>query len=478
MLKEEWMKDPHEKIGNDFSFYGTLCLLFGIIFAYSLNQNPYGLAVLLFVLIGYGVALLVLSRLEVKIKKDSYFLIVVSVLIGAANCRSSSDFFVFFNRAALILLNAVFWIHQCYQEESWNIGKYTSAVGQLMVQIVSLIFVPFRHFSVYITSIKDEKYKNVLLVCKGVVLAIPLVIVAALLLSVADLVFQDILSSLIISFFDFDVLVPFIIRFLIGSVMAYALICAISGKGINEELKDKRRKEPVVAITALSMVGIIYIMFSGIQIVYLFMGKGTLPEGVTYAEYARQGFFQLVFVAVLNLCLVLSCIKYYKHSKILNLVLTGICICTYVMIASAAYRMILYIGEYHLTLLRILVLWFLVTLSILMVGVIAIIHKNDVPLFRYCLAVVSVCYLCLAWMRPDYVIAEYNVSKISEFTMSEVYDLTNLSSDAAPVLRMLDSENLTEEMQHRLDRYFSYYMDLSERMSWRTYNVSLAQVSE
>ena len=63
--------------------------------------------------------------------------------------------------------------------------------------------------------------------------------------------------------------------------------------------------EPVTAVTCMSAIALLYLFFCGIQVIYLFLGKGSLPEGVTYSSYARQGFFQLLFVAVLNLGMVL-----------------------------------------------------------------------------------------------------------------------------------------------------------------------------
>ncbi|MFR8843973.1 MAG: DUF4153 domain-containing protein [Waltera sp.] len=51
--------------------------------------------------------------------------------------------------------------------------------------------------------------------------------------------------------------------------------------------------------------------FSGIQIFGLFLGKMQLPEGYTYAQYAREGFFQLLAVSILNLILVLVCLSFF-----------------------------------------------------------------------------------------------------------------------------------------------------------------------
>ena len=63
--------------------------------------------------------------------------------------------------------------------------------------------------------------------------------------------------------------------------------------------------------------------------------------------------------------------------------------------------MVLYVQQYQLTFLRILVLWFLAMLFVLMAGVVILIFNHDFPLFRFCLAVVSSFYLVFAWARPD-----------------------------------------------------------------------------
>ena len=156
---------------------------------------------------------------------------------------------------------------------------------------------------------------------------------------------------------------------------------------------------------------------------------------MTYSSYARQGFFQLLFVAVMNLVMVLMNLKFFKRSRFLNGVLTVICGCTYVMIASAAYRMALYVGEYHLTYLRVLVLWFLLLLACMMAGVVIMIFRNQFPLFGWCLVMVSVFFVGFSYMRPDRVIADYNAAHVGEWSDSDFTYMTQaLSADAVPTV--------------------------------------------
>ena len=119
---------------------------------------------------------------------------------------------------------------------------------------------------------------------------------------------------------------------------------------------DKRKYSPVIAITVNLVLLVVYLLYCGIQVIYLFMRQGTLPEGYTYSSYAHEGFFQLVFVCLINIMLVLLCRKYSADNLVLKSLLCLISGCTYVMIASAAYRMYLYIGAYKLTFLRLYVL--------------------------------------------------------------------------------------------------------------------------
>ena len=138
-----------------------------------------------------------------------------------------------------------------------------------------------------------------------------------------------------------------------------------------------------------------------IQIRYLFLKAG-LPEGITYSEYAHAGFWQLVLVVIINVSMVILCSELYEKNKWLNYMITIISLCTYVMMLSAAYRMKLYIDVYHLTFLRLCVLWFIAALAIVMAGVVISIYKKDFRLVNYMIAVSAVSYLIFSFSQPDY----------------------------------------------------------------------------
>ena len=218
-------------------------------------------------------------------------------------------------------------------------------------------------------------------------------------------------------------------------------------------MQDRRTAEPLVGITFTGLISLVYLLFSAIQIIYLFAGLGSLPEGYTYARYAREGFFQLVFVCLINLVLVLTCVKYFRENRLLKGILTFISLCTYIMITSSAYKMLLYIQVYHLTFLRVFVLWALFVIFLLMTGTIISIYQSEFPLVKYCILVVTVLYLIFSFAHPDYWIARYNldhiyteeITKNGEVSYSinenrDFYYLKHLSMDAAPAIYSKASE--------------------------------------
>ncbi|MFR8843777.1 MAG: DUF4153 domain-containing protein [Waltera sp.] len=75
--------------------------------------------------------------------------------------------------------------------------------------------------------------------------------------------------------------------------------------------------------------------YSDLRIV---LRKMQLPESYTHAQYAAEGFFQLLAVSILNLILVLMCLSFFRESKVLKVIMTIMSLCTFIMIASSVMR--------------------------------------------------------------------------------------------------------------------------------------------
>ncbi|MDE6530567.1 MAG: DUF4173 domain-containing protein, partial [Lachnospiraceae bacterium] len=323
-----------------------------------------------------------------------------------------------------------------------GLPEYLSAIGQAAFGALGHITRPFEDRGIWKSQKKGEKKQNPVLkyVFLGILTGLPLLVIVMLLLASADSVFGNLFGRifhLLDVFESLNGIGDMIgIFFMTAAVylLSYGLLVKLGSKSVSISSGKRQTGEPVVAITVNAMLGVVYLIFSMIQILYLFMGRLSLPEGTTYAEYARQGFFQLLLVCVINMTLVLFCLYKFRESRVLKGMLALISGCTYIMIASSALRMYMYVETYDLSYLRVLVFWGLGLIFLIMSGIMLFIFCRKFPLFKYCMVVVTILYLGLAYARPDYMIASYNLNEQHIHGKVDWRYLRRLSADAVPAV--------------------------------------------
>ena len=463
--ESEEVRDFREKMARKL---GTGSLIYAAIFTFCLYDNLTGITMPIF-----GIATLIymvyaLKLYDVKIKKLSWFYGAVIMSLTISNFLTGNVFFHFFNIIGIILMLFVFLLHNVYDDKRWNFSKTSIAflesffcsIGELDDFTRDMNVLKQRNKSRDSKTDRKHTFKYIMI---GLIISVPFTGIILILLSEADKVFKTFMNKYLSFNIDFGNITGVIFTFAVSFFASYCILRFFSKKTIKEEVTSHRNLEPLVAITMLSIISVIYLFFSVIQIVYLFWGGLTLPDNYTYAQYAREGFFQLLAVSIINFLMVLFINNHFRENLILKILMTIISLCTYIMIASSFMRMILYIDAYLLTTLRILVLWSLVLLALLFAAVIISIFKNDFPQFRYSILVFCILYLILSFARPDYIIADYNLSHMNneqnQKKISKDYDyLTGLSTDAAPVIYEYSGE--------WADDYFNqckYYDDMGLR---------------
>ncbi len=112
----------------------------------------------------------------------------------------------------------------------------------------------------------------------------------------------------------------------------------------------------------------LYALFFGMQGSYLFGGlTGSLPAGFTVANYARQGFFELCAVMLLNLVLVAAAAalaeRPLRGSRALQLAASVLLGESLLLWVTAAAKLWLYIATFGFTTKRLLAAWALVVLA-------------------------------------------------------------------------------------------------------------------
>ncbi len=424
-----------QNMKKHFPFFGIGSLLYSLFYAFCLYKNASGITYPFFVIGTLCYFFFSIQKLGVPYKKDSAFYIISIILLGISNCVTSSPQILSINKLGIFLLSFVLILHTVYNDQTWNVPKYCMAILQTIGNCFECLLRPFGDMISYFDAQKHKKTGKrtyFLSISIGIVIAIPLLFLMILLLSSADIVFAKMFEQFFEAINIWEI-IHVIILMIVVFFSSYTIYAALGRKNIKEEVTDKRIFDPVIAIVVTAALSVLYLMFSVIQIVYLFIGNMQLPDGYTYASYAREGFFQLLAVCIMNLLLVLICLYLFRDNVALKIILTIISGCTYIMILSSALRMIMYIDRYHMTFKRIQVLWTLAVIFLLMTGVTIFIYHKKFPLFSYGMAVVTVFYIALSFSHPDYWIARYNLTH-EEYTESGREYLISLSTDAAPAI--------------------------------------------
>lgn len=430
-----------EKVKENFHVFGVATFLYACWYAFCMYKNSSGVSYSFFVAGSLIYICFCLSKLGISWKKGSGFYMISMMLLSVSTFCTDDGRIIFFNKLGVFLLTISMLLSVVYKTKAWNLGKYLGSICMSCCLALCELGTPFEDAAWYCKHKLDKKNSKYLYVLTGVLITVPLFLIVFVLLTSADAVFRNMADSLL-SGFRFENVFMVVLMIGLMFLASYCMLVFFCKKSLQEEVKNSRKGEPLVAIPVVTILSLLYLVFSAVQILYLFGRNMQLPDGYTYAEYAREGFFQLLAVSILNLIIVLIGLYFFRPNKVLKALLTVMSACTFIMIASSAMRMIIYIQYYYLTFLRILVLWSLAVLFLVFVGVVIYILKEDFPLFRYSMVVVTCFYLGLSFGHPDYWIARVNVESMQEDRSSffkgeeykDYYYLTKLSADAAPVM--------------------------------------------
>lgn len=410
-------------------------ILYAIFYTFCLYRNLSGITMPLFCAATAAYCFYCMNRLGVRRKKDTLFYIFMMLLLGISDVFTGSPVLIFCNNIGIFFLLVCMLLHNYCSDEHWTPFNYLVSVFFAASGALLSMLDPFLDAICYYRKKKDSARSRLTYILIGLVAAFPLLFIITGLLFSADAVFADMIRLIGAHLFHGKILFEIFAVFLFACLSSY---CGLRYLGKHQLCQSHTQKvlwEPAIAVTILSLLSIVYIIFCFIQIICLFGGNAKLPDGTTYAAYAREGFFQLLFVSVINVGIVLSAQTFFRRSPAINFFLIILSLCTYIILASGAFRMMLYIRSYHLTLLRLLVLWAMAVIAVLLAGIIFRIIRPSFRLFRYGLYAVCIMYLILSFSHPDYIIASYNLAQPQKNCTAPDYDyLKKLSSDAAPVI--------------------------------------------
>lgn len=420
------------------AWFGKLAgpsLVYAVFYVLFTYDNEFGVGILAWIISTAAYVIYLFRAEEIQLKKSGFFYLAVMGLLGISTVLTTNSWLVFCNRIGFYLLLIYFLLIQTSDTAGWSIWEALRGICFSLIGAIGKIPAPFTEGYSWLRSRdKDSSaHEKRRLIMIGILISIPALLILGGLLMNADAVFGNMLRRICFDWEFSSEAFGIIFTFLFGLFASYCGMHYMLEKRSERVVRTSVRQPALVAQIFTTAILILYVWFCLIQVVYLFGGFGTLPEGMTYAQYARSGFFQLLFVCIINLFLVLIVKRCFETSAYLNCILLAICLCSYIMTASSAYRMILYIHAYHLTVLRIVVLVALATIAILLAGVCRHIFSANFHILPYFIVVISTVYTLFSFINTDSYVARYDLAYLTEDNAMETFRyLETLSLDAVP----------------------------------------------
>ena len=342
------------------------------------------------------------------------------------------------------------------------------------------------------------KRKILFQVLAALLAAVPLLILLISLLSSADPVFRDVfkpliewLASLRISeVVGKIILFLFLLPFTASTIWSYRDSFSVFAKS-DESASGKMHLLPTAsAVTVLALVNAVYLLYAGVQFAYVFGAfGGSLPDGLTPAQYARNGFFELAFISCINVILLLISIRLTrregKSGIIIRCLSTALLALSLVQLVSAMLRMRLYILTFGFTQLRYFVSAFMILLAVYFVFLLLREFISSFPLFRCMVFAGAAALVILNYSVPDAQIAKYNIESYQsgQLVSLDLEYLYSLSADAQNVIYEKDAaltqgdtvpQNTFGDTRANNDYNVASY----RAGNWKMYNVSREKLTQ
>jgi len=272
-------------------------------------------------------------------------------------------------------------------------------------------------------------------VLRGLLIAIPIAIVFLALFSAADAVFAKLVGDVFGVEIDLgDAGWRLALAAILSWLAAGAFGIAASDPPATATGTPGWSIGSTEVVTVLLVVNAIFLVFVSLQAAYLFGGLDTLEaSGLTYAEYARRGFAELVVVAILAGSLIIGADRFARDRTIGVLVGTiGLTVLTGVVVASAALRLMLYQDAYGWTELRLYVLATIGWLAVGSASVLAAIALDRVRWIGHVLLFAALTTgLVLNVLGPARFITEQNVARLLDPSLVPPNGQTGLDASYA-----------------------------------------------
>jgi hypothetical protein len=492
--------DRSSKQANLLMIGAFLCGCINQLFFYD---KGWGISYPLFALLFY-VYFYWAGREKIELRFDASLLMLLPIALLSLTYAVFSNFlFIVLNAMVipgLVVIHSMWTLRR--PPVRWYDGRMVLAVlEQLFVHTLRYIPLPL------VTVIRTISHKfqvgrsgQVWKVLAGIVITLPILLLVGFLLASADTMFDQILAKVPELFGDIypgEILFRGVWIIAVSTVIfayVWGLLFPLERNNRKQEeaawetevevgaaakIAPRLRIDATITVTMLLMMNAVYVLFAIVQFSYFFGGGiAALPDGATYAEYARRGFAELVVVTIINFTLLMVTLHGVDRSvrsmdRLLRMLLALLIACTGVMLCSAFIRLTMYEKAYGFSETRLLVHAFMLFMVVLFIIALYKLWNDKLKLMQPYAVVAIAAYLIINYIQVDVIVAKNNIARYEMTGDIDANYLGSLDFEAAPYL--IELKNKHPEIEGAADDAIKIMRDRlpnPEKASWLSFNAA------
>jgi hypothetical protein len=426
-------------------------MLLGILADPLLRNEPWGLGLLVWIVGFAAVATVLVRQTERPLSPESSIWLAVAVLFAAGlSWRDSEVLLVFDVLAMLTALVLLALSLNAIPVPGLALARVRDLIragfGTGLDVATGVVPLLIRDAELH-AALRPSPDGSVRRIGKALLITIPILLVFTLLLAQADPVFGSFFAFLKV---DLEVLISHIVvagffAWVVAGWLRRSLLAQPGGAGAPAIPVPLSLGATDVTV-GLGGLNLLFAVFVVVQIGWLYGGEALVlrTTGLSYAEYARRGFFELTGVAGLLLAVLLGAqalipasdsrtLRFYRRLAVPLLVLLG------AIMVSAGARMSLYIQYYGISTDRLYASAFMIWLAIVFVWLAFTVLRSRPRTFATGLVASGLVVLCtLNVLNPDALVARANLARgdpgQAGTAGADLRYVASLGGDAVPAL--------------------------------------------
>lgn len=463
-----------------------LCLLLGILGEEAFFRSEIGISYFLFIAAFYSVFMWRFRRFQFSHQRLGYLILCCIWVLSASYFINNNILFYSLNIMVIPGL-VIFHLVLITSPKNFHWNK-PAFVAFMFTRLIQSLKFNIGFASLFGKGLKQGVNEDKLLIWKkvglGIAISLPILFVVLNLLISADSQFEQLLGGIPQWFQVINA--ERIIRLIIILIYTFAFfgfMQILFQKHLN--VKTQTNLQPfqidgIVTITVLVIINAVYLLFTLIQFKYFF--SGTLQADFTFAEYARKGFFELLFVTLINLSITVIVLTFVNRAtsfmrRATQIMLTILVLASSVMLSSAFIRLSMYEDAYGFTFTRVLVHSFMIFLVVIFTYTLVKIWVEKLSLFHFYFITSLLYYTSITIVDLDKIVVKENMNRYETSGKIDVHYLNDLSYRG--VLGLIElyekDKNIPELKTILLERKKEA---IAESLPWQSYNLKREQAFE